>query len=74
MESPEDREGRKTKLTEAQINTLRDCVKMMEKMIEDKEVTYNGMKEVNNLYSSVRIFNQNYTERVINLLREGYRF
>ena len=74
MESPEDREGRKTKLTEAEINLLRNCVKMMDQMIEDKEVSYNGMKEVNNLYSSVRIFNQNYTERVINLLREGYRF
>jgi len=47
---------------------------MMEQMIEDKEVTYNGMKEVNNLYSMVRIFNEAYTERVINLLKEGYRF
>jgi len=74
MESPEDRQERKGKLTEAEINTLRSCVKMMEQMIEDKEVTYNGMKEVNNLYSMVRIFNEAYTERVINLLKEGYRF
>lgn len=74
MESPEDRQERKGKLTEAEINTLRSCVKMMEQMIEDKEVTYNGMKEVNNLHSMIRIFNEAYTERVINLLREGYRF
>ena len=73
MESPEDREGRKTKLTEAEINMLRNCVKMMEQMVEDKEVSYNGMKEVYNLYSMVRVFNETYTERVVNLLREGYR-
>jgi len=46
----------------------------MDKFIEDQKVTYEGMKEVNNLYSMVRIFNESYTERVINLLKEGYRF
>jgi len=46
----------------------------MDKFIEDQKVTYEGMKEVNNLYSMVRIFNEAYTERVINLLKEGYRF
>jgi len=74
MESHEDRQARKGKLTEAEINTLRSCVKTMEKFIEDQKVTYEGMKEVNNLYSMVRILNESYTERVINLLREGYRF
>ena len=74
MESPEDRQGRKTKLTEAEINNLRSCVKIMETMIEESEVSFNGMKEVNNLYSMVRVLNEAYTERVINLLREGYRF
>ena len=74
MESPEDRQERKGKLTESEINTLRSCIKIMESMVEDSIVTYNGMKEINNLYSMVRILNESYTERVINLLREGYRF
>lgn len=74
MESHEDRQARKGKLTEAEINTLRSCIKTMDKFIEDQKVTYEGMKEVNNLYSMVRIFNESYTERVINLLKEGYRF
>lgn len=74
MESPEDREGRKTKLTESEINNLRSCIKIMDQMIEDSEVSYNGMKEMHNLYSMVRVFNEAYTERVVNLLREGYRF
>lgn len=74
MESPEDRQERKGKLTESEINTLRSCIKIMESMVEDSVVTYNGMKEINNLYSMVRILNESYTERVINLLREGYRF
>jgi|DEB0MinimDraft_3_1074331.scaffolds.fasta_scaffold44210_3 hypothetical protein len=74
MESHEDRQARKGKLTEAEINTLRSCIKTMDKFIEDQKVTYEGMKEVNNLYSMVRIFNEAYTERVINLLKEGYRF
>lgn len=74
MESPEDRQERKGKLTESEINTLRSCIKIMESMVEDSVVTYNGMKEINNLYSMVRILNESYTERVINLLKEGYRF
>ena len=74
MESHEDRQSRKGKLTEAEINTLRSCIKTMEKFIEEQKVTYEGMKEVNNLYSMVRILNEAYTERVINLLKEGYRF
>lgn len=74
MESPDERQGRKTKLTEAEINNLRSCIKIMETMIEESEVSYNGMKEMHNLYSMVRVFNETYTERVINLLREGYRF
>jgi myo-inositol-1-phosphate synthase len=74
MESHEDRQARKGKLTEAEINTLRSCIKVMEKFVEEQKVTYEGMKEVNNLYSMVRILNETYTERVINLLKEGYRF
>ena len=74
MESPEDRQERKGKLTESEINTLRSCIKIMESMVEESQVTYNGMKEINNLYSMVRILNESYTERIINLLTEGYRF
>lgn len=73
METPEEIKSRKGKLTEAEVNTLKSCVTIIEGMIKETSISYNSMKEVNNLHSMIRIFNEAYTERVINLLREGTR-
>jgi len=73
METPQEIKERRNKLTEAEVTSLRNCVTMIESLIDSPEVTYTKLRDVNNLYSVIRIFNEAYSEKVINLLREGNR-
>ena len=73
METPQEIKERRNKLTEAEVTSIRNCVRMIESLIDSPEVSYTKLRDVNNIYSVIRIFNEAYSEKVINLLKEGNR-
>ena len=71
MKSTEELIKKRGRLTEAEVKSI-GSIKSGLSLIEKKpEISISGLREIQNLYSTIRVLKESYTERVINLLKEG---
>tara|TARA_R110000772_G_scaffold71227_2_gene156244 strand:+ start:886 stop:1110 length:225 start_codon:yes stop_codon:yes gene_type:complete len=71
MKSTEELKMKRGKLTEAEVKSLNSIKAGIEIIEKDPNVSIMGLREIQNIYSTIRVLKESYTERVINLLKEG---
>ena len=71
MKSAEELKMKRGKLTEAEVKSLNSIKAGIEIIEKDPNVSIMGLREIQNIYSTIRVLKESYTERVINLLKEG---
>tara|TARA_R110000796_G_scaffold60666_4_gene140449 strand:- start:14043 stop:14267 length:225 start_codon:yes stop_codon:yes gene_type:complete len=71
MKSTEELKMKRGKLTEAEVKSLNSIKAGIEIIEKDPNVSITGLREIQNIYSTIRVLKESYTERVINLLKEG---
>lgn len=71
MKSAEELKMKRGKLTEAEVKSLNSIKAGIEIIEKDPDVSIMGLREIQNIYSTIRVLKESYTERVINLLKEG---
>ena len=71
MKSAEELKNKRGKLTEAEVRSLNSIKSGIEIIEKDPDVSIMGLREIQNIYSTIRVLKESYTERIINLLKEG---
>jgi|TARA_R110000822_G_scaffold148993_2_gene287997 dsDNA-specific endonuclease/ATPase MutS2 len=71
MKTTEELKMKRGKLTEAEVKSLNSIKAGIEIIEKDPNVSIMGLREIQNIYSTIRVLKESYTERVINLLKEG---
>jgi len=71
MKSAEELKKKRGRLTEAEVRSLNSIKAGIEIIEKDPDVSIIGLREIQNIYSTIRVLKESYTERVINLLKEG---
>ena len=73
MKSKEDRQEAYSKLTEVEKVNIKSMIIDLEKFDEKREaITLESYEVLKSVKASLDIFYDNYTTRVINLLKQGY--
>jgi len=71
MKSIEELKKKRGRLTEAEVNSIGTIKSTLSQMEKKPEISIIGLREIQNIYSTIRVLKESYTERVINLLKEG---
>jgi len=71
MKSIEELKKKRGRLTEAEVNSIGTIKSILSQMEKKPEISIIGLREIQNIYSTIRVLKESYTERVINLLKEG---
>ena len=71
MKSTEELKKKRGRLTEAEVNSIGTIKSTLSQIEKNPEISISGLRELQNIYSTIRVLKESYTERVINLLKEG---
>jgi|TARA_R110000744_G_scaffold263594_1_gene377888 hypothetical protein len=71
MKSIEELKKKRGRLTEAEVNSIGTIKSTLAQIEKNPEISISGLRELQNIYSTIRVLKESYTERVINLLKEG---
>ena len=71
MKSIEELKKKRGRLTEAEVNSIGTIKSTLSQIEKNPEISISGLRELQNIYSTIRVLKESYTERVINLLKEG---
>jgi len=71
MKTEEELKKARGSLTEAEMATIRSLKGTLEMLEKDPSVTMIKMREVQNLYNTIRVLKDGYIEKIINLLKDG---
>jgi len=71
MKSIEELKKKRGRLTEAEVNSIGTIKSTLSQIEKNPEISISGLRDLQNIYSTIRVLKESYTERVINLLKEG---
>jgi len=71
MKSAEELKKKRGRLTEAELNSIGTIKSTLSQIEKTPDISIMGLREIQNIYSTIRVLKESYTERVINLLKEG---
>jgi len=71
MKSTEELIKKRGTLTEAEVKSIVSIKAGLSLIEKSPDISITGLREIQNLYSTIRVLKESYTEKVINLLKEG---
>ena len=73
MNTDQDKKNAMAKLSEPQNNTIKGVIRDLEYFLDhNQEISNAGLKQLRNAQSSLNVFIDQYTNSIINLLKQGY--